>query len=112
MILHARTFAQFDDIIHTNPDIVVMFSRTLCGACVEMKPIFTKVANRPDMKHIVFVIVHAKFDKDDIEYEGKLGIEGWPTLCVVHKARPVEIHLGGMGQRKLIAWVNEHIRTA
>ena len=116
------------DIVHLNDSnyetetaqgvVVVDFWAPWCGPCRALAPHLEAAAQKFDGKlRIAKYNVDeagklriAKYNVDEAnEYASKLGIRSIPTLIVYEDGKPIQQHVGSMGQSQLEDFLNQFV---
>ena len=103
------------DIVHLNDSnyetataqgvVVVDFWAPWCGPCRALAPHLEAAAQKFDGKLRI-----AKYNVDEAnEYAAKLGIRSIPTLIVYEDGKPIQQHIGSMGQSQLEDFLNQFV---
>ena len=103
------------DIVHLNDSnyepetaqgvVVVDFWAPWCGPCRALATHLEAAAQKFDGKLRI-----AKYNVDEAnEYAAKLGIRSIPTLIVYEDGKPIQQHVGSMGQSQLEDFLNQFV---
>mgnify|MGYP000450647887 FL=1 len=85
--------------------VVVDFWAPWCGPCRALAPHLEAAAQKFDGKLRI-----AKYNVDEAnEYAAKLGIRSIPTLIVYEDGKPIQQHVGSMGQSQLEDFLNQFV---
>ena len=85
--------------------VVVDFWAPWCGTCRAFAPHLEAAAQKFDGKLRI-----AKYNVDEAnEYAAKLGIRSIPTLIVYEDGKPIQQHVGSMGQSQLEDFLNQFV---
>jgi thioredoxin 1 len=96
-LLSVTTIADFDkEVLKSEKPVIVDFWATWCGACVEMKPVFEKLAKELGDK---YKFVSINVDNAAPELSKEYGIKGIPAFLFFSNGALVgEAQVGSMSQ--------------
>ena len=95
------TTAEFDEYVGQEGLTVVDFWASWCGPCIQMAPQFEKAAASLEPS-----VRLAKVNTDEQQaLAGRYGIQGIPTLVLIHQGREVARRSGAMSAAAIESWV-------
>ena len=94
------TKENFEQVVTSNPTVIVDYWAPWCGPCRGFAPVFEKVAEaNPD-------VVFAKVNTDEQQQLAQFfGIQTIPTLSLVHRQREVARSIGVLYHADLRRWI-------
>ena len=95
----------FDQIIKTNPIVVVDFWAEWCGPCRAMNPIIEELSSIYENK-IVFAKLN--FDKNPVT-PSKYGISSIPTFLIIKNGQIMNSIIGAVTQEIFEETINEYL---
>ena len=90
------TKENFEQVVTSNPTVIVDYWAPWCGPCRGFAPVFEMVAEKhPD-------VVFAKVNTDENpEWASKYGVQGIPTMLFVSGGKVVHRQVGALPERML-----------
>ena len=93
------------EVLHSDKPVLIDFWAPWCGPCRALAPHLEAAAQKFDGKLRI-----AKYNVDEAnEYAAKLGIRSIPTLIVYEDGKPIQQHIGSMGQSQLEDFLNQFV---
>ncbi|MCD8204653.1 MAG: thioredoxin [Coprobacillus sp.] len=105
MIVHIENEEQFNEIIASNPTVLVDFFANWCGPCNMLSPVLEEIDEKGETEAVIVKI--------DTDLEGnqslnqRFGIRSIPTLILYRNGEMVKSSLGYIPHDKVIAFINE-----
>ncbi|MBI4441603.1 thioredoxin [Candidatus Woesearchaeota archaeon] len=98
--------ATFDkEVLQSSVPVVVDFYATWCPPCKRLAPIFEETSKRYTGK-----VTFAKMDTDKNKKPDSYNISGIPTLIVFKNGKEVKRHVGFVGQKGLVQFIDDAVK--
>ncbi len=104
MIIQIENEDQFNELVSSNPLVLVDFFATWCGPCQMLGPVLEKISENNETEALILEI---DTDKDGNQIlNQKFGIRSIPTLILFKDGKDVKQSLGYLPHDKVLDFIN------